>query len=62
MDGSSRISAREYRRLAERWRRLAADATTDRARTHLLALAQQCDYLAGGRSAGDAQAEPPQLQ
>ena len=42
------MSAQQYRSLAVRWRRLAADATTPRARNHLLTLARQCEFLADG--------------
>jgi hypothetical protein len=48
MDLSGRISSREYRRLATRWRQLAAEATTPKTRNHLLTLARQCEFLAGG--------------
>jgi hypothetical protein len=51
MDGAVRTSKTEYERLAERWRRLAADATTPQTRNHLLTLARQCEFLAG--NAGD---------
>jgi hypothetical protein len=47
MDGAVRILKTEYQRLAERWRRLAADATTPQTRNHLLTLARQCEFLAG---------------
>jgi hypothetical protein len=43
-----RLSVRQYRSQAARWRQLAAEATTPLARSHLLKLAQQCDFLAGG--------------
>jgi hypothetical protein len=46
MDGATRMSKTEYDRLAERWRRLAADATTAQTRNHLLTLARQCEFLA----------------
>ena len=42
------MSAQQYRSLAVRWRGLAADATTARARNHLLTLARQCEFLADG--------------
>jgi hypothetical protein len=59
MDGAARISKSEYQRLAERWRRLAADATTPRARDHLLTLARQCEFLAlGVEAARDVPEEP----
>jgi hypothetical protein len=48
MDMGERLSARQYRSNAVRWRQLAAEATTPLARNHLLKLAQQCDFLAGG--------------
>jgi hypothetical protein len=47
MDIPGRLSVTEYRSLATRWRRLAADATTPKTKTHLLTLARQCDFLAG---------------
>ena len=53
--------ARAARRLAERWRRLAEDATTPQTRNHLLGLARQCEYLALGgldMRAGDEQEGP----
>jgi hypothetical protein len=43
-----RMSGAQYRNLAGRWRQLAADATTPRARDHLLTLARQCEFLALG--------------
>jgi hypothetical protein len=59
MEGAEPPSKAKYRRLAERWRRLAADATTPHTRNHLLKLARQCEFLAlGGRPAGDASEEP----
>ena len=48
MDLSGRGSAAGYRSLADRWRRLAEDATTPRTRNHLLGLARQCEFLALG--------------
>jgi hypothetical protein len=48
MDLSGRVSRGEYSRLAARWRRLAVDATTPQTRNHLLTLARQCEFLAGG--------------
>ena len=51
MDLSERPSAAGYRSLAVRWRQLAADATTPKARNHLLTLARQCEFLAGGTAA-----------
>ena len=47
MDENGRASRGEYRRLAVRWRRLAAEATTPQTRNHLLTLARQCEFLAG---------------
>jgi hypothetical protein len=47
MDGYVRVSVSEYRSMAARWRRLAADATTPQARKHLLALARRSEFLAG---------------
>jgi hypothetical protein len=59
MDGAARISKTGYQNLAERWRRLAADATTPGARNHLLTLARQCEFLAlGVGTARDAPEEP----
>jgi hypothetical protein len=55
MVGYVRVSVSEYRSMAARWRRLAADATTPRTRKHLLALARQCEFLAG--NVGDVIAE-----
>jgi len=48
MDVPARVSGAEYRRLAARWRRLAEDATTQKARNHLLGLARQCEFLGCG--------------
>jgi hypothetical protein len=48
MDQGERPSIGQYRSQAARWRQLAAEATTPLARNHLLKLAQQCDFLAGG--------------
>jgi hypothetical protein len=48
MDGFERLSKSEYQRLAARWRRLAADATTRQTKTRLLTLARQCEFLALG--------------
>jgi hypothetical protein len=47
MDLFGRLSAAEYRSLAARWRRLAAEATTPQTRNHLLGLVRQCEFLAG---------------
>ena len=59
MDLGERLSTTEYQRLAERWRRLAADATTPQTRNHLLTLARQREFLALGiRAARDAPEEP----
>ena len=59
MEGAPRPSKSEYRRLAERWRRLAEDATTPKTRNHLLKLARQCEFLALGiGTARDASEEP----
>jgi hypothetical protein len=55
MDGYVRVSVSEYRSMGARWRRLAADATTPQTRKHLLALARQCEFLAG--NVGDVIAE-----
>jgi len=56
MDLGERLSTTAYQRLAERWRRLAADATTPQTRNHLLTLARQCEFLALG--VGTARDEP----
>jgi hypothetical protein len=61
MTQSHRVPTAEYRRLALRWRRLAADATTERARTHLLSLASQCEFLAGDLMPLDA-AKPDEAE
>jgi hypothetical protein len=61
MDGAGRVSKTEYQRLAERWRRLAADATTPRARNHLLTLARQCEFLALGVEVARDTPEAPGL-
>jgi hypothetical protein len=59
MEGGERPSKAKYRGLAERWRRLAADATTPHTRNHLLKLARQCEFLALGT--GTARYEPEEL-
>ena len=56
MDLGERLSTTAYQRLAERWRRLAVDATTPQTRNHLLTLARQCEFLALG--VGVARDEP----
>ena len=56
MEGAVGLSTTEYQCLAERWRRLAADATTAQMRNHLLTLARQCEFLALG--VGTARDEP----
>lgn len=48
MDVSERPSASEYRSLAERWRQLAAEATTPRMRKQLLDKAREYEALASG--------------
>lgn len=48
MDRSEPLSKGEYQRLAERWRQLAADTTTQQIRNRLLTLARQCEFLALG--------------
>jgi hypothetical protein len=48
MESGGRVSAKQYRSQAARWRQLAAEATTPYARNHLLKLAQQSEFLAGG--------------
>jgi hypothetical protein len=55
MDRSEPLSKGEYQRLAERWRQLAADATTQQIRNRLLALARQCEFLALGVQLGGDQ-------
>lgn len=55
--GNRQLSAKEYRDLAARWRRLAAEATTPHTRNHLLKLARQCEALALGPP-GTARDEP----
>jgi hypothetical protein len=47
MSDGVRISAVKSRHEAIRWRRLAADATTQQTRNHLLALARECEVRAG---------------
>ena len=49
MDLRSRLPPAQHRHLAARFRALAADATTSRARRYLLGMAEQCDALAEGR-------------
>jgi hypothetical protein len=49
MDLGSRLPPAQHRRLAVRFRALAADATTWRAKEYLLGMADQCDALAEGR-------------
>jgi hypothetical protein len=61
MDGAAPLSTTEYQRLAERWRRLAADATTPHTRNHLLALARQCEFLALGLGTARDAPEAPGL-
>jgi hypothetical protein len=46
MDLGERLSAEHHRRRAERLRKLAADATTARAKEHLLAQARDSEALA----------------
>jgi hypothetical protein len=48
MDLGERVSAEHYRRRAERLRALAADATTVRAKEHLLAQARDSAARATG--------------
>jgi hypothetical protein len=48
MDMGERLSAAQYRTQAARWRQLAGEATTPLAKSHLLKLAQQCEFLAAG--------------
>jgi hypothetical protein len=48
MDLSVRLSAAEYCSLAERWRALAAEATTVRTREQLLNKAREYEALASG--------------
>jgi hypothetical protein len=60
MDVGERLSVEQHRTRAERLRKLAADATTARAKEHLLAQARDSEALAiehgiGARpAAGDA--------
>jgi hypothetical protein len=61
MDLGERLSRTTYQRLAERWHRLAADATTPRTRDHLLKLAQQCEFLALGVGVAHNESEDPGL-
>ena len=59
MDGLERLSKSEYQRLAARWRRLAADATTPQTKARLLTLARQCEFLAlGVAQMGDKPEDP----
>jgi hypothetical protein len=48
MSDEERLSAAGHRSRATRWRRLAGEATTPRAKKHLLSLARESDALAGG--------------
>ena len=48
MPDGVRLSARQLRDQAARWRALAAEATTAHTRKHLLKLAQQSEFLASG--------------
>jgi hypothetical protein len=48
MPDGVRLSARQLRDQAVRWRTLAAGATTPKTRNHLLKLAQQSEFLASG--------------
>jgi hypothetical protein len=59
MESDGRVSASQHRHHAARWRQLAAEATTPFARNHLLKLAQQCEFLAGGSlGVGTARDQP----
>jgi len=55
MDLGERLTAKQYRSQAARWRQFAAEATTPQTRTHLLGLARQCEFLAG--NVGDVMAD-----
>jgi hypothetical protein len=48
MVGAARPLMNEYHRLAVRWRHLAFDATTPRAKQRLLAMAREYEALANG--------------
>lgn len=48
MPDGVRLSARQLRDQAARWRTLASEATTPKTRNHLLKLAQQSEFLASG--------------
>jgi hypothetical protein len=54
MPDGVRLSARQLRDQAARWRTLAAEATTPHTRNHLLKLAQQSEFLASGMLAANA--------
>jgi hypothetical protein len=47
MPNGERRSQQQWRHQAVRWRRLAVEATTPHTKSHLLKLAQQCEFLAG---------------
>ena len=49
MDLRPRLPSVQHRRLAARYRALAANATTARARGYLLGMADECDALAERR-------------
>ena len=61
MELGERLSEKQYRSLAERWRQLAAEATTPHAKNHLLKLARQCEFLGGGVGRARGEAEEPGL-
>jgi hypothetical protein len=59
MDATLRVTADQYRSRAARFRRLALDATTARARKILLDLARQHDGFADSGDDRPADAGPP---
>jgi hypothetical protein len=54
MPDGVRLSARQLRDQAVRWRALATEATTPQTKSHLLKLAQQSEFLASGLISTDA--------
>jgi hypothetical protein len=59
MPDGVRLSARQLRDQAVRWRTLAAEATTPPTKNHLHKLAQQSEFLASGLA---LDAEPRRLE
>jgi hypothetical protein len=51
------LSAAEHRQRSARFRALAADATTPRAKAYLLEMARQSDILAEGARGPDAETD-----